>query len=189
MTFLPPGRILRVVLVSLALASSAATAGAARTPPGNPTLVIETPAGERTMPAVDLKFVYFERVYYSRHAPREEEATGERMEVEDRRHESRSLRMADWTKVKFFNIRQIEIVYPSDGTVARLRVTATDGSIREIRADSLYGGVESFAPRFAARVDGEVHEFVLIVPEPGGWPEERLVRLLLKRPPPPHGKH
>jgi hypothetical protein len=188
-TLLPTGRLPGVLLVSLALVLTASTAGAARTTPGNPTLVIETPAGERTMPAVDLKFVYYERVYFSRHAPREEEATGERMEVEDRRHESRFLRMDDWTKVKFFNTRQIEIIYPSDSTVARLRVTEVDGTMREIRADSLYGAVESFSPRFAARVDGEVHEFLLIAPEPGAWPEERLARLLLKRPPPPHGKH
>jgi hypothetical protein len=184
-----PGRLSWIVLVSLALVLLPETLKAARTPAGNPTLVIESPAGERTIPAVDLEFVYYERVYYRRHAPRDEEATGERMDVEDRRQESHFLRMEDWTKVKFSKVRQIEIGYPSDSAVARLRVTWIDGSMREIRADSLYGAVDSFAPRFAARVDGEVHEFLLIVPEPGSWPEERLVRLLLKRPPPHHGKH
>ena len=56
--------------------------------------------------------------------------------------------------------------------------------MRELRADSLYGAMDSFAPRFAARVDGEVREFPLILSESGSaWPEEKLVRLLLKRPP------
>jgi hypothetical protein len=60
--------------------------------------------------------------------------------------------------------------------------------VRELLADSLSGAADSFAPRFAARVDGEVREFLLMLPERGSWPEERLVRLLLKRPPPRRGR-
>jgi hypothetical protein len=159
-----------------------------RTPPGNPTLVLHTPDGERTIPAVDLAFVYFERIYYHKGAPRSEEATGERLDVEDRRKECRCVRLEDWSKLKFSKTRQIEIEYPPDGRVALLRVTLINGDLRQVRADSLFGAVDSFAPRFAARVDGEVREFPLLLPEQGAWPDERLVRLLLKRPPQPHRK-
>jgi len=147
--------------------------------------VLHTPAGERTIPAVDLSFVYFERIYYPKRAPRSEEATGERLDVVDRRLECRCVRLDDWSKLKFSKTRQIEIDYPPDGIVARLRVTLIDGRMREVRADSLYGAYDSFAPRFTARVDGAVREFPLILPEKGSWPDERLVRLLLKRPPQP----
>ncbi len=151
---------------------------------GNPTLVLDSPAGERTIPAVDLRFVFYKRIYYRRHAPRSEEAKGERLDVEDRRYECRCLRLEDWSKLKFSKVRQIEIAYPPDGAVALLRVTEFDGSMRELRADSLFGAVDSFAPRFAARIDGEVREFPLILSERGSaWPEEKLTRLLLKRPP------
>ena len=98
------------------------------------------------------------------------------------------MRLDDWSKMKFSKTRQIEIDYPPDGFVARLRVTLIDGRMREVRADSLYGAYDSFPPRFAARVDGEVREFPLILPEKGSWPEERLVRVLLKRPPQPRGR-
>ncbi len=159
-----------------------------RTPRGNPTLVLDAPGGERTIPAVDLAFVYYERIYYRRRAPRSEEATGQRGEVEDRRRECRCVRLEDSSKLKFSKVRQIEIVYPPDEGVARLRVTLYDGRVRELLGDSLSGAADSFAPRFAARVDGEVREFLLMLPERGSWPEEKLVRLLLKRPPPRRGR-
>jgi hypothetical protein len=175
-------------LVSLPQAAPATKAP--HTPRGNPTIVLASAAGERTIPAVDLRFVYYERVYYNRHAPRSEESRGERTDVEDHRHECKFVRLDDWTKIKFSKVRQIEITYPDDGTVARLSVTQFDGTLRQLRADSLYGAADSFAPRFAARVDGEVREFPLILTERGStWPEERLVRLLLKRPPPRAGRH
>jgi len=161
---------------------------AARTPPGNPTVILEGPGGERTIPAVDLAFVFFERIYYRRAAPRSEEATGQRLDIEDRRHECRCVRLEDWSRLKFSKLRQVEFVYPPDDRVARLRVTFLGGQVRELRADSLSGAVESFAPRFSARVDGEVREFLLILPEHGSWPEERLVRLLLRRPTPARGR-
>ena len=165
------------------LETPAATTGRTNSP-GNPTLVLESPGGERTIPAVDLRFVFYERIYYRRHAPRSEEARGERVDVEDRRRECRCLRLEDWSRVKFSKVRQIEVAYPPDGAVALLRVTELDGGMRELRADSLFGAVDSFAPRFAARIDGEVREFPLILSEHGSaWPEEKLVRLLLKRPP------
>jgi hypothetical protein len=186
-----PQRFLAALLLCAALFLVPGTARAKtaqRVPPGNPTLVLHTPAGERTIPAVDLAFVYYERIYYHKGAPRSEEATGERLDVQDRRLECRCVRLDDWSKMKFSKTRQIEIDYPPDGFVARLRVTLIDGRMREVRADSLYGAYDSFPPRFAARVDGEVREFPLILPEKGSWPEERLVRVLLKRPPQPRGR-
>ena len=159
-----------------------------RVPRGNPTLVLDSPGGERTIPAVDLAFVSYERIYYRRGAPRSEEATGQRLDVEDRRRECRCVRLDDSSKLKFSKVRQIEINYPPEGRVAHLRVTLFDGRVRELGADSLFGATDSFAPRFAARVDGEVREFLLILPERETWPEEKLVRLLLKRPPPPRGR-
>jgi len=160
-----------------------------RTPAGNPTLVLASPAGERTVPVTDAVFVHFERIYYHRRAPRSEDASGSRMEIVDRRRECRCFRMQDWTKLKFKMIRQIEIIYPTDGNVARLRITRRDGRISEVGADSLYGGSESFGPRFAATLDGQLREFPLILAEGEQWPDERLARLLLLRPPqnpPPH---
>jgi hypothetical protein len=184
---LPPRRLSVILLLCSALVSVPETPRAApapKTPRGNPTLVLESSAGERTIPAVDLRFVFYERTYYRRHAPRSEEAKGERLDVEDRRHECRCLRLEDWSKLKFSKVRQIEIAYPPDGSVALLRVIEFDGGMRELRADSLFGAVDSFAPRFAARIDGEVREFPLILSERGSaWPGEKLVRLLLKRPP------
>ena len=187
---LPPRWFASLVLCGglLLLPGTAGAGRAARTPPGNPTLVLDSPGGERTIPAVDLAFVFYERTYYSRGAPRSEEATGQRLDVEDRRRECRCVRLPDWSKLKFSRVRQIEIDYPPDGRMARLRVTMLDGGVRELRADALYGAVESFAPRFAARVDGEVREFLLIRPEGASWPDEKLVRLLLKRSPPPRGR-
>jgi hypothetical protein len=184
---LPPRRLsfLLLLLAAPALSPEAAgNAAEARAARGNETLILDAPGGERTLPAVDLRFVFYERIYYRRHAPRSEEAKGERLDVEDRRRECRCLRLEDWSKFKFSKVRQIEIVYPPDGAVALLRVTELDGGMRELRADSLFGAVDSFAPRFAARIDGEVREFPLLLSERGSaWPEEKLVRLLLKRPP------
>ena len=174
--------LLCTVLVSLPESPRAAPAPKAAR--GNPTLVIDSPAGERTIPAVDLRFVFYERIYYRRRAPRTEAANGERVDVEDRRRECRCLRLEDWSRLKFSKVRQIEIAYPPDGAVALLRVIEFDGGMRELRADSLFGAADSFTPRFAARIDGEVREFPLILSERGSvWPEEKLVRLLLKRPP------
>jgi hypothetical protein len=136
----------------------------------------------------DLVFVHFERLYYHRRAPRSEDPSGSRLQIEDRRRECRCLRMQDWAKLKFKAIRQIEISYPPDGIVALLRITKRDGSIVEVGADTLHGGTESFGPRFAATLDGQHREFPLILAEGEQWPDQRLTRLLLMRPlqkPPP----
>ncbi len=137
----------------------------------------------------DLTFAYFKRIVYRRHAPRSESAGGSRIDIEDRRKECRCLRLEDWTRIKFQEIRQIELAYPPDQAVATLRVTLRDGSVQVLRADSLYGAKDSLSPRFFATVEGERREFPLMLTAgSGGWPEETLVRLLLLRPPPETGR-
>lgn len=178
------GRAAVAFLIGFLLASGSPEARERRTPRGNPTLVLASDGGERTVPVPDLVFVHFERVYYHRRAPRAEDPSGKRLEIEDRRRECRCLRLEDWTKLKFKMIRQIEFTYPPDGVVARLRITRRDGGIIEIGADTLNGGKDSFGPRFAATLDGQSREFPLILGEGEQWPDERLARLLLMRPPP-----
>ncbi len=185
-----PAWIVIVLLLQAQLATGCASAPRRpRAPRGNPTLVLASPSGERTIPVADLTFVYFKRIFYQRHAPRSEDATGSRVDIEDRRKECRCLRLEDWSKIKFSEIRQIELTYPPDQTVARLRVTERDGSMQELRADTLFGARDSLAPRFFATVEGEHREFPLLLPpDAAGWPEERLLRLLLMRPPPRSGR-
>jgi len=185
----PAWLVAGLLLPGLVATGCASPSRGGRTPPGNPTLVLAAPSGEKTFPVSDLTFVYFKRIFYKRHAPRSEEATGRRIDIEDRRKHCRCLRLEDWSTIKFGEIRQIELSYAGGETVAVLRVTLRDGSMQVLRADSLYGGKDSLAPRFFATVDGERREFPLILPaDAGGWPEETLVRLLLIRPPPATGR-
>lgn len=178
------GRAAVAFLIGFLLASGSPEARERRTPRGNPTLVLSSVAGERTVPVPDLAFVHFERVYLHRRAPRSEDPTGKRLEIADRRRECRCLRLRDWTKLKFKMIRQIEFAYPPDGVVALLRITRRDGTVIEIGADTLNGGQDSFGPRFVATLDGQSREFPLILADGEQWPDERLTRLLLMRPPP-----
>lgn len=184
----------RLLLLAAFLAPVAhgtpAAAGAIRTPAGNPTLVIAGPTGaERTIPVGDLRFVHFERIFYQRRAPRDEEPSGRRVEVEDRRDDCRCVRFEDYSRVKFKKLRQIEIAYPPDAGAALIRLTRLNGEVSTVPADALRGGLNPLPPRFTATVDGQLREFPL-VREAGanGWPEERLVRILLKRPPDRQGK-
>ena len=83
-----PASFALVLLLRLPLDIGCASAPRGpRTPQGNPTLVLASPTGERTIPVADLTFVYFKRIFYQRHAPRSEEATGSRVDIEDRRKE------------------------------------------------------------------------------------------------------
>ncbi len=181
-----PAGMALVLLVQATVATGCASAPRRpRTPRGNPTLVLASPSGERTIPVADLTFVYFKRIFYQRHAPRSEAASGSRVDIEDRRKECRCLRLEDWSKIKFSEIRQIELTYPADDAVARLHVTGRDGRVQVLRADSLFGARDSLAPRFFATVEGERQEYPLLrPPDTEAWPEERLLRLLLMRPPP-----
>ena len=176
------------ILVALAAAGSAPAAAARRSPPRPPNAVLwSAAAGERAVQVDDLRFVFFRRSYYQQRAPRSEEASGRRVQVEDRRKECRCLRFEDWSKTKFKLLRQIEISYPPGGRVALLRLTERTGGLREVRADTLFGAKDSAPPSFSAVIAGSVREFPLVLgSDPGDdWPEERLVRILLVRSPPP----
>jgi len=189
-----PGARLRAAALLPALAlsplaapplASAARAPAAPAPPRGPRLVlVSSSAGERTVTVRDLKFVVFRRTYYQRRAPRAEDASGRRVDVEDRRLECRCVRFADWSKVKLKFLRQVEITYPEGGREALVRLTGRDGKVREFPAGSLFGAAGSLPPRFAATVDGTLQEFPLLLGDQPGeeWPEERLVRILLVPP-------
>src|SRR5439155_2897714 len=83
-------------------------ASAAKTPRNNPTIVLDSPEGERTIPAVDLRFVFYERIYYRRRAPRSEDANGERRDVADRLRDGRCPGLEDRSEVNVSNVRQID---------------------------------------------------------------------------------
>lgn len=181
-------RALRALLAAFLLAAPAWGSAQARVQQVARTITLVGPAGgERAAEALDLGFVFFERVYYQRRAPRAEDPAGRRTEVEDRRRECRCVRFQDWSRVKFKLLRQIEIGYPAGERAARLRLTMRTGKVREVSAADLFGGHGAFGPRFAATVDGETREFPLIRGGAPGddWPEELLVRILLLRPPAP----
>jgi hypothetical protein len=186
----------RLLPLLLLLASVPGDAAAARRLPrmSEPvTLVLASPAGAERLVAVDdFRFVWFERIFYNRRAPRDQEPDGRRTEVEDRRHECLCLKLQDFSDIKLRKLRQIEIVHPADGRSAILRVTWRNGRVREIGVTGLAGGATSFAPRFAATVDGRFREFAL-VPGEGthGAGDERLARVILVRlqgGPPPRGR-
>lgn len=177
----------RFLGVLLLLANLPGSGFAGRSPARAPTLIIATPSGEeRTVQAGDLAFVFYERTYYTRRAPRSEDVTGRRIDVEDRRRECRCLRFEDWAKIKFKRLRQIEIIYPPGERAARLRLTHGDGRLRELPVDVLFGGSSAWPPRFAASIEGTLREFPLRLEEDreDEWPAERLVRILLMRPRP-----
>jgi hypothetical protein len=149
-------------------------------------------AGERTVEVFDLHFAAFQTLYKHTAAPRSESATGERIEVVQKRKECSCVRLADYSRIKMQQIRQIDLTYPEGGRVALVRITWRDGKVREYPATSLYGGDGLFPPRFAATVEGEPREFPLVLPDgpEAAWPGERLVRMILFRPqtPPPAKK-
>ncbi len=171
-------------LVFLVAPAREGTAGP-RAPRSPPAIVLGMPDGrERLVEVHDLAFASFERIYYHKAASRFENLEGERVDIESRRLECDCVRLEDWTKYKFKSLRQIEIDYPVGSRTARLRITHRDGSIFEVPAERLHGAGEPPPPRFSATVDGVLREYRLIRPDPehDPWPEERLVRILLRRP-------
>jgi len=140
-----------------------------------------TDGAERTVTVEDLSFAYFKRTFYTKAAPRSESPSRQRIEVLDRREECACLRLSDWSKIKFKKLRQIEIVYPKGSRQATLRLTGRDGHVSEIPAGALFGGGDPFPPRFGATVDGFYREFPLVLEDSvtGGWPQERLSRIIL----------
>ena len=172
------------LLPLLAFAAPAAAATPAKTPKPRMTLTLSSSSGgERAANANDLTFVFFRRTYYQKAARRSESPSGQRIEVEDRRRECACLRFADWSKIKFKNLRQIEISYPAAPGAARVRVTFRNGKVREFAAADLYGGDGTFIPRLAATLDGAQREFPLVANDDAGsrWPDELLVRVLFLR--------
>jgi hypothetical protein len=167
----------------------AATPAAAK--PKSVRLTLTGPGGERLVAATDLRFIYFKTRYRRRGVPVEESATRERLEVLSDREDCRCVRFADYSRVKFSKLREIEIVVQPDSALASVRVTRLDGHSNEYRVDDLWGGAELFPPHFAAVIDGVEREFPLrLAEEPGAaWPQEMLVRALLVAPPPPARGH
>ncbi len=181
-----PARRLLILAAAMLIASEANRVAAGPRPPKSPpALILATTGGrERLVEAVDLTFASFERIYHRRRAAAGELPQGPRVDVESRRRECACVRLADWSRIKFKELRQIEIEYPRDGPAALLRLTRDDGSIQVLPAERLYGAGEPLPPRFVATVDGVLREYRLIRAEAGHdrWPDERLVRILLQRP-------
>ncbi len=153
-----------------------------------PAVVLVNQHGQEQLFDVDdLTFASFKRIIYEKAAPRDEDPSRRRVEVEERRIETRGLRMSDWSTIKFSKLRQIEITYPESGRVSLLRLTSNKGAVQEIAADRLHGADAPLPPRIAATIDGVVHEFRLILSDASRdkWPEERLARILLRRKAPP----
>jgi hypothetical protein len=180
--FLAPGPV----------ATAAGNAAATHHPTFLATLA--NPAGERDVAISDLRFVYFKTSYRHTRAPREEIASGERVEILSTRDDCRCVRMADYSRIKMKSIREIAITYTPGDRVAAVRITRTNGSVQEYPATSLYGGTGLFPPQFSASIDGVTREFPLILearPD-AAWPEETLVRVMLSpapQPAPPKGHH
>lgn len=195
----PPHTARRWFLAGSALACLAgalaapepARAAASKKPRGPVVTLYSEPGGERFIDADQVRFVYYMTTYRQRHAPKSESPTGQRVEVVNDRHECSCVRLADYSKIKFSKIREIEISYPPGSRVARVRVTRMDGRLIEYPASDLYNGGGQFPPRFSIAMEGAHREFVLIqeADAPADSSEERLTRLLLVRaPPPPHSR-
>lgn len=179
----PLRRALAAALLLLASIPHPVLAGAPRPGTGPLIYLYSAVGGERGVDAEGVIFVHFETIYRHRSAPRSESPTGERLEVVDRRHECRCLRLADWSRIKMSKIREIALSYPPGERAARVRVTLRNGKVREYAATELYGGDGLFPPRFAATIDGATREFPLVLgADPkDAWPAESLSRILLVR--------
>jgi hypothetical protein len=179
------------MLLCLPPPAAAAARAAARTtarPAAGPRLVLRDSEGaERIVQARDLVFVIFRRTFYQRTTPRSVDASGRRIDVEDRREDCRCVRFGDESRAKFKLLREIEIRYPEDGHEAIVRLTWRTGRVREVQAGALAAGQSPLPPRFAATIDGMLREYPLVRGEgpDGSWQDERLVRVLFVPEPPP----
>jgi hypothetical protein len=142
-------------------------------------------SGERTVAAADLRFVFFHTRYRTTRVPAEDNPTRERTEILSDRDDCACLRLADYSRIRFSIIREIEVRTSPGQAVASVRVVRMDGKTHEYPATALYGGDGLAPPLLMVTVDGVAREFPLVLPEGGAWPSEMLVRALLTRPPPP----
>jgi len=175
------------------LVAAAALAGAARPVCARPKpvrLTLTGSGGERTVEGTDLRFVYFHTRYRRTRVPVEESPTRQRLEVLSDRDDCRCVRFADYSRVKFTKIREIEIVTHPGERSATVRVSRLDGRTNEYPVDRLWGGGEMFPPHFSVTIDGVEREFLLRLADDTGatWPDEMLTRALLVRRPPPPGR-
>jgi hypothetical protein len=175
-------------LAALVVLACAATPALAKPPKVR--LTLTGPGGERLVEAADLRFIYFNTRYRRRGVSAEESPTRERLEVLSDRHDCTCVRFADYSKVNFKKLREIEIVVQPDSALATVRVTRLNGHSNAYKVDQLWGGGDLFPPHFAVVIDGVEREFPLRLGTEAGaaWPEEMLTRALLTTPPPPaHG--
>jgi len=155
-------------------------------------LTLTGPGGERTVEGTDLRFIYFRTRYRRTRVPIEESPTRQRLEVLSDRDDCRCVRFADYSRVRFSKLREIELVTHPGERSASVRVTRLDGTSNEYPVDRLYGGGDLFPPQFSVTIDGVEREFLLRLADDAdaAWPEEMLVRaLLVPRPPPPGRRH
>src|SRR5262245_7828598 len=180
------GAIGLAVLIALACAVTPAAAK-----PKKVRLTLTGPGGERTVEAADLRFIYFKTRYRRRAVPVEESPTRERLEVLSDSYDCTCVRFADYSRVKFKKLREIEIVTQPDSALATVRITRINGQSNAYRVDQLWGGGDLFPPHFVAVIDGVEREFPLRLGTEAGaaWPEEMLARALLTTPPPPARGH
>jgi len=169
-------------LALIALFLSAAPAAAT---PKKLRVTLSGGSGERTIEAADLRFVFFHTRYRTTHVPAEENPTRERTEILSDRDDCACLRLADYSRIRFSIIREIEVRTAPGQAVASLRVVRMDGRTHEYPATALYGGDGLAPPLLMVTIDGVGREFPLVLPEGAAWPAEMLVRALLTRPPPP----
>ncbi|HKQ97832.1 MAG TPA: hypothetical protein VJV75_08155 [Candidatus Polarisedimenticolia bacterium] len=172
-------------LLALVATLLPATPSAAKPKPVR--LTLSDPGGERTIDAADLRFVFFDTRYRRTRVPVEESPTRERLEIVHDREDCRCLRLADYTRIRFSILREIEVRTTPDGSVATVRVVRRDGQTHEYLGSRLYGGDGLAPPLLMATIDGVATEFPLVLPDAPGaaWPPTMLVRALLTAPPPP----
>ena len=172
-------------LTALAVLLLVAAAAPAAAKPKKVRITVTGPEGERTLDAADLRFVYFRTRYRTTRAPAEESPNRERTTILNDRDDCDCLRLADYSRIRFSALREIEVHAGAGQPVASVRAVWRAGKTREFPATALYGGDGLAPPLFMVTYDGVAHEFPLVLPADGGaWPATMLVRALLLPPPP-----
>jgi len=173
-------------MAALLLAAALLTAVPAQARPKPVRITLTGPEGERVLDAADLRFVFFETRYRRTRVPAEESVTRERTEILNDREDCDCLRLADYSRIRFSILREIEVRTGPGETIATVRVVRRDGQTHEYPATHLYGGEGLAPPLFMVTLAGVAREFPLVLPvsADAAWPDEMLVRVLLTPPPP-----